>query len=164
MALAKKLVLTPRKRASAGAPGATPSQKVDVMAQKRQAGTPGTAPPRPKPGASQTKKAGVLSQSVTRPTGAANGLLTTGEHPERDAYMKRTGKTKDPLEAAGGKVQRSFVNTTAGPRKGMTALEILKGGAKFHVYYTPKGRRQVFKVPARGTPRVTASAPQIRSS
>jgi hypothetical protein len=128
MALAKKLVLTPRKRTDLGAPG--------------------TLPPR-KAGRSSTMKAVNLAQSTTRATGAANGLLTTGEHPERDAYMKRTGKTKDPLEAAGGKVARSFVNQSAGPRKGMTALEILKGGAKYHVYYGPKGTRSVFRVSGR---------------
>jgi hypothetical protein len=127
MALANKLVLTPKKRVSLGAPG--------------------TLPPR-KAGRSQTLKAVNLSQSVTRPTGAANGLLTTGEHPERDAYMKRTGKTKDPLEAAGGKAAAPKVATT-GPRKGETYVPITLKGATYHVHYGAKGTRAVFRVGGR---------------
>jgi hypothetical protein len=103
---------------------------------KVRLGAPGTMPPQRKPGRSP----------AARP---ADGLLTTGEHPGRDAYFKRTGKTKDPLEAAGGKVARTFVNQSTGPRKGMTATEILKGGAKYHVYYGPKGTRSVFRVSGR---------------
>jgi hypothetical protein len=117
-----------------------------ALAKKLNVSTGGTAAPARKPGRSTPR-----TSPATPPKMQSGGTLTTGEHPERQAYLKKTGRTKDPLEASGGQVQRSFVNNQAGPRKGMTATEILKGGAKYHVYYGPGGTRSVYRVPTRAS-------------
>lgn len=125
-----------------------------ALGKKLTQGAPGTAIPPRKAGGSPARKG-----LPPTPKMQEGGTLTTGEHPGRDAYFKRTGQTKDPLEASGGQVKRAFVNQTEGPRKGQTALEIVKGGAKFHVYYGPKGTRSVFKVPARLSPGLRTRGP-----
>jgi hypothetical protein len=111
---------------------------------KVRLGAPGTMPPQRKPGRSPAGSA-VRSQPTSRP---ADGLLTTGEHPGRDAYFKRTGRTKDPLEAQGGKVLGTGVAKT-GPRKGSQYLGISLKGATYHVHYGPGGKREVFRVSGR---------------
>jgi hypothetical protein len=132
-----------------------------ALRKKLSLGAPGVGAPPQKTGRSPATKA---PGPPTTPSMQSGGSLTTGEHPGRDAYFKRTGRTKDPLEAAGGSVQRSFVNQTAGPRKGQTALEVMKGGAKYHVYYGPNGTRSVFRVPTRGQRGLRARAGRTGAS